>query len=258
MGSIGTFTVFAIGLWPRITGVLAWLLIVSLLANPVTLAEPDQLLAIFSFLLMLGYLLLGQWHSRPSWLGRVFGPARVWPLERASSAGVPDEKAPRSYAANLTVRLLQVHFAVVVLTSGLHKLQPGDWWSGVAFWYPLHPPFETTPQSIQVEAAYANSTLFMLSLAQYIYLGWELAFPFFAWWKRWRPLLLGGAALGWIGALALYDAPLFGPVYLFGCLTYLTPQEWGWLVEKLRQAARLARGQRQITQHRPRGQQAIA
>lgn len=257
-GALVSFALFGLGLWPRITGVVTWVLLVSFLANPVTMAESDQLLSFYAFLLMLGYLLLGQWHGRPSLLGRIFGPARVWPLAglRSPSAGSA-EPAP-SYAANLVVRLLQVQFAIVVLASALQKLQLGDWWSGIAFWYPLHPPFQTTMQSVQAEGVNANSTLFMISLAQYIYLGWELAFPIFAWRKRWRPVLLGGAAIGWIGALAIYREPLFGPVFFFGCLTYLTPEEWSWLTGKLGRNPGTTSHQREMVQDRPRGQQATA
>jgi hypothetical protein len=252
------FGLFALGVCPRLTGVLTWLLVVSFLANPVARAEPDQLLAIFAFILMVGYLLFGQWHSRLSWLGRILVPVTVWPLKRYPAADWSGEGSTPSYAANLAMRLLQVQFAIVVVASGLHKLQSGDWWSGVALWYPLHPPFQTTPESIQAEAANASSTLFMLSLAQYIYLGWELAFPFFAWRKRWRPVLLGGAIIGWMGALAIYGAPLFGPVYLIGCLAFVTPEEWTWLGGKLGLGSTLAREQPQRTQDRLRRQQARA
>jgi hypothetical protein len=119
-----------------------------------------------------------------------------------------------------------VHFALVVVVSALHKLQSGDWWAGVAFWYPLHPPFQTTPDSLQAEAAHAQSTLFFLSLAQYLVLAWQLGFPFFAWRRGWRPVLLGGAMIGWIGCLAIYKQPLFGPIYCISALSYLTPAEW--------------------------------
>jgi hypothetical protein len=256
--ALGIFVVFTLGLWPRLTSILTWLCAVSFVANPVTVAEPEHLLPIFAFYLMVGYLLLGQWHLHQSWLGRILGPARVWPLSSFMATSVPARETAPSHAANLAVRLLQVNFAIVVLTTGLHKLQSGDWWTGVAFWYPLHPPFQVTPESIQAEAANAGSYLFMLSLAQYIYLGWELAFPFFAWRKRWRPLLLGGAAVGWIGALAIYKAPLLGPIYFLGCLAFLTPAEWSWLAKKLGQGTSLARGEPQMIPDRPSRQQARA
>jgi hypothetical protein len=225
-GALTIFALFALGVWPRITGILTWVLVVSFLANPVTQGEADPLLAVFAFYLMLGYVLLGQWDIGQSWYRRLIGPSLVWPLRGLAGTDSPFAESSRSYAANLAIRLLQVHFAIVVVASGLHKLQSGDWWAGVAFWYPLHPPFQTTPESIDAEAASAGSKLFMLSLAQYIYLGWELTFPFFAWRRRWRPILLGGAVVGWIGAVAIYGAPLFGPVYLLGCLSYVTPTEW--------------------------------
>src|SRR5262249_3866844 len=197
--ALAVFILFMLGLLPRITGILTWLFVVSFLANPVVQGEADQIFAFVSFYLMVGYLLFGQWHGRRSWIGRLIGPARVWPLRRLPALDSTNGEFGRSYAANLAVRLLQVHFAIVVLASGLHKLQSGDWWAGVAFWYPLHPPFQTTPESLRAEAAHAQSTLFFLSLAQYLVLAWQLGFPFFAWRRSWRPGLLGGAVTGWIG-----------------------------------------------------------
>jgi hypothetical protein len=224
-GTIAVFVLFALGLWTRVTGVLTWLMVVSFLANPVIRSDADVLLGIIAFYLMIGYLLLGQWSRQLSMKERLLGPVDTRLFGR--------QEATPSFAANLALRLLQVHFALVVVVSGLHKLQIGDWWAGVAFWYPLHPPFETTAASIQKEAANAGPVLFVLSLAQYLYLAWELAFPLFAWRKAWRPVLLGGAFVGWIGCLWIYGQPLFGPVYFLGCLSYLLPEEWRWLSGKL-------------------------
>jgi hypothetical protein len=224
-GSIVLFVLFALGLWTRLTGLLTWVMVVSFSANPVTRAEADVLLVILAFYLMVGCLLLGQW-SRPLLPAeRVLGSSDTWLFGRP--------EAPPSIAANFVLRLLQVHFALVVVVSGLHKLQLGDWWAGAAFWYPLHPPFETTAASIQKEAANRESVLSFLSLAQYLFLAWQLTFPLFAWRKAWRPLLLGGALVGWIGCLWIYRQPLFGPAYFLCCLSYLQPQEWRWLSGKL-------------------------
>jgi hypothetical protein len=146
----------------------------------------------------------------------------------------------------LAIRLIQVHFALVVVVSALHKLQSGDWWAGVAFWYPLHSPFQTTADSLQAEAAHAQSTLFFLSLGQYLVLAWQLGFPFFAWRRGWRPMLLGGALIGWIGCLAIYKQPLFGPIYCIGALSYLTPAEWLAICDKLKLAAAWAIGRKPV------------
>jgi hypothetical protein len=213
--SLLVLALFTAGVWPRLTAPLAWVLVASFLANPAARADGDELLAVLALYLAAGYVLFGLRR------GRLAGPALVWPLSRHG-----DSAAPGSYAANLALRLLQVHVAVVVVVSGLHKLQFGDWWAGVAYWYPLHRPFETTPETIRARASSAGSYLFFLSLAQYAALAWQLAFPFFAWRRAWRPVLLAGGALGWLGAALLYREALFGPALFVGCLSYFTPEEW--------------------------------
>jgi hypothetical protein len=241
--SVAVLVLFTLGLWTRVTAVLTWAIVASFIANPVTSYGPDHLLGVVAFYLMIGYLLLGQWSQAPALSTRLLGSRDSWlfgPWLPGRRADTRTER-PRSYSANLAVRLLQVHFAIVVLVSGLHKLQFGDWWAGVAFWYPLHPPFETTPESVRAHVSDATSYLFMLSLAQYSLLAWQIGFPLFAWRKRWRPVLLGGALVGWVGAVLLYKQPLIGPVFVLGCLSYLTPAEWHWVTEQLARVVRLLR-----------------
>jgi hypothetical protein len=224
-GVIALLVLFTLGIATRVTAVAAWLIVVSCLASPVTRFEADYLLGMLAFYLMIGYLLLGQWDGNLSLWQRLLGTSATWVFRPLLATREPAAARP-SYAANLAVRLVQVHVAVVVVVSGLHKLQFGDWWAGVAFWYPLHPPYQTTAASLKAEALHATSLLFWLSLVQYLVLAWQLGFPLFAWRRRWRPVLLGGAAVGWVGSMALYRLPLFGPVFLIGCLSYLTPEEW--------------------------------
>ena len=54
----------------------------------------------------------------------------------------------------------------------------------------------------------------------------RIGFPLFAWRRRWRPLLLGGAAVGWLVSALLYGLPLFGPAGFIFCLSFVTPPEW--------------------------------
>jgi len=122
------------------------------------------------------------------------------------------------------------------MTTGLFKLQSGDWWSGVAFWYPMHGPFQTTADTLAAERAGAGRQLFFLSLCQYLFLAWELGFPLFAWRRSLRVVLLGGAVIGWIGCLAIYREPLFGPIFFIGALSFLTPSEWLGIADKIQLA----------------------
>jgi hypothetical protein len=131
------------------------------------------------------------------------------------------------------MRLLQAHFAVVMVTSGLHKLQFGDWWSGLALWYPLHPPFETTLAQAQANAANAELYMVLLNIAAYAVLAWQIGFPAFAWRPRWRPVLLAGAALGWLGTAFIYRLPLFGPAFFIACLAFVPSTGWHCLFRTL-------------------------
>jgi hypothetical protein len=226
--SIALFLMFAVGLWTRVTSVLTWLMVASFIGNPLTRLDAEPLLGMLAFYLMIGYVLLGQWNRQVSLYDRILGSNQTLLFGRG--------ERPPSVAANVAIRLLQVHFALVVVVSGLHKLQIGDWWSGVALWYPLHPPFQTTLESLRAEKANAPSTFFFLSLAQYLMLAWQLGFPLFAWRKSWRIVLLGGAVIGWIGCIAIYKQPLFGPIYCIGALSYLTPAEWLGICDKVKVA----------------------
>jgi hypothetical protein len=231
--AVAVIALFTLGLWVRVTAVLTWVLVASFLLSPAVNYDADYLLAILAFYLMIGYVLLGQWSQPLSLAGRLLGPRDTFLFRKRKDEA--DGSNPPSYAANLALRLLQVHFALIMVVSGVHKLQFGEWWGGVAYWYPLHPPFQTTLEDIRAEAPHASLELFLLSLIAYLALAWQISFPAFAWRRRWRVVLLGGAILSWVGALYIYGQPLFGPVYVIACLSYLTPAEWEWLTARMGQ-----------------------
>jgi hypothetical protein len=237
--AMGVIVLFTLGVASRLTAVLTWVLVVSFLASPAASFDADWLLGILAFYLMIGYVLLGQWNGQPSLAGRLLGERKTFLAGWTWNEG---EDVPPSYAANLAVRLLQVHFAILIVVSGLHKLQFGDWWAGVGLWYPLHPPFSLSAERVRAMAAHADSTLIALSLAQYIMLAWQLGFPAFAWRRRWRAVLLGGGVVAWAASVLVYGQPLFGPFYLIGCLSYLTPAEWQGLAAGAAGAMRWATG----------------
>ena len=156
----------------------------------------------------------------------------------------------KSIAANLAIRLLQVHFAIVMVTSGLHKLQIGDWWAGVALWFPLHPPFKTTLADVLVNKPYVNTYFSLLNIATYFTLAWQIGFPLFAWRPRWRIVLLGGGAIGWLAGAFLWQLPLIGPAFLIACLSFVSPAGWhrvlGWLPRQSSQQSAVSSQQPEI------------
>ncbi len=242
-GALAVFALFAAGVWTRVTGVLTYCAVASFAMNPMISYEAEYLLIILAFYLMIGYLLLGQWGGNLSLAGRLLGSSDTLLLGRMRPRNDDDlvVARPPSTGANLALRLLQVHFALILVVSGLHKLQSGDWWAGVAFVFPLNRPFETTPESLRAFAASAGAILFFMSLAQYLYLAWEIGFPLFAWRTGWwRLVLVGGAAGRWVVWLFLLGQPLFGPIFFVACLSFVTAAEWRWLLGLFTRPARRA------------------
>jgi hypothetical protein len=235
--SVAVLAAFTLGLAPRITALLSWTVVVSFSANPALEYEGDVLLALVAFYLALGFLVGAGRRPGQSWLSWLLAPG--WPLSRLTRSG--NQPAQPSLGANLALRLLQVHFAVVVVASCLHKLQFGDWWAGVALWYPLVSPLQMTAAEARAMAGNGESFLFALSAAGYAVLGWQLAFPLFAWRPGWRWLLLGGAFVGWLGTALVYDLPVVGPALVLSCLAYLSPAEWQRWLGRLRRAGQVLR-----------------
>lgn len=226
--SLVAVILFTLGVWPRLTGVLTWVVVASFAANPVLEGDANGLVLLLAFYLMIGYLLLGQYEPARSLGYRLLGPGDTWLLGRSRGA----EPRP-SIGANLALRLMQVHMAIVVVTSGLHKLQFGDWWSGVALWYPLYPPLETTLAQARTHARHGEFYIGVLSLLAYLGLAWQIGFPLFAWRPGWRLVLVGGAALGWLVTGLVYHVPVFGPAYFVACLSFVTAGEWQRLLGRL-------------------------
>lgn len=227
--ALAVFALFALGVAVRITAVLSWVLVASFISNPVIDYGADHLLLVLAFYFMIGYLLWGQWNGSPSWVDRIVGPWKASVLSRWFKRPADRDEQRPSYAANLVLRCIQVHFAIVIVVSALHKLQFGDWWTGFALWFSLHPPFETNPQQLLANAQDIQRNMLWVSLAAYLMLGWQLGFPLFAWKPSFRWLLLGGAVVGWIGCIYFYRLPLFGPIWVVVCLSYLTVAEWEWI-----------------------------
>jgi hypothetical protein len=228
--AIAVLVLFTLGVWTPLTATLTWLVVGSFSASPALGADADSLLLILALYLMIGYVLRGLSLDK---LGLGYVLLR-WGDRSTLLLGGRTCVEPQlsSRAANFALRLLQVHLAILVLVSGLHKLQFGDWWAGSSLWYPLHPLMELTRTSAGTPEQVSTS-LWFLGLAGYGVLAWQIGFPFFAWRQRWRIVLLGGAVLGWLGCALIYREPVFGPALLVSSLSYVAAPEWQRLLGRL-------------------------
>ncbi|GAA4440780.1 hypothetical protein [Bremerella cremea] len=101
-----------------------------------------------------------------------------------------------SYAANIAIRLIQIHVSAFYLMMGLSKLGGMVWWNGEAMWWMI-----AQPDTRLIDLTFLrdkNLRLFVFGWTHLVVF-FELAFGLLIWFKIWRPLLTVLATLHWLG-----------------------------------------------------------
>lgn len=201
---------FWLGLATRVTSILSFVITVSY-AYRAHMANfgLDQINAILCL-----YLCLGPSGARLS-LDRMID---VWRWKRKTESTLtPCPEIESSAAANLALRLVQVHFCVIYFYAGFSKLQGAAWWSGEAVWL-----------------AFANQeyqSMNMTWIAWYPWIGeimthttiiWEVSFAAAIWVKALRPYVLAVGLCLHIGIGSAMGMWTFGLIMIFGHVAFWT------------------------------------
>lgn len=203
MASLLVLVLFTVGLWTRVTSVLALVVVVSY-ANRLFFATfgLDQINAMLACYLAVSPS--GDALSVDQWLRGRRNDTDRW-------------TAAPSIGANLGVRLIQVHMCIVYMYAGLAKLEGLSWWEGYAMW--------------QAFANYEYQTLDVTWLAPHDWVWnsmthavivWEVSFCSLVWFPLLRPLVLGMAVLTHLGIGLCLGMWTFGLVMLIGCSAFLS------------------------------------
>jgi len=199
--SMVVFALFTVGLFTRVTSILSFAAAVSY-ANRV----PPALFGLDQINIMLNlYLAIG-----PS--GAAFSVDR-WLAQRRSGISVP---AAPSSAANLAIRLIQVHMCVIYFFAGISKLQGPSWWDGEAMWRAFA---NLEYQSLDMTWLAAHPWL--VNAMSHLSVMWEISFCVLIWHKRFRPLVLALAVVLHVGIGACLGMWTFGLIMLVGCAAFL-------------------------------------
>ncbi len=194
---------FTVGLWTRVTAVLAALITISYAHRAEgALFGLDQLNGFLALYLAVG----------PS------GGAYSLDCWRKRRAGLEFAAARPTVTANLAIRLIQVHMCVVYLFAGLGKLRGDTWWEGTALWGAF--------------ANYEYQTLDMTWLAGYplfvnfvtqLILVWEITYCVLVWPRLIRPIVLFLAIPLHLGIGLSMGMMTFGLIMLVGNLAFVPP-----------------------------------
>lgn len=233
------FFCLMIGLFSRTMAVLAFLTAVSY-ATHVTPGAFFGLDKINCMLTM--YVMLGPCGAR-------YSVDRLWALRRGASP----ETEP-SIAANLALRLIQLHMCVIYLFSGLGKLQGVRWWDGSATWFAI-----ASSEYRSLDMTWLSSEfpflgldiklLYLVDFLTHATIALELFYCCLVW-NRWaRPWVLMGAIgmhlfIG--GAMGMIT---FGLVMIFGNLAFFSPETIRRFCDPLARRVKLALiGERALTE----------
>lgn len=129
--------------------------------------------------------------------------------------------APRpSVLANIAVRLLQLHLALVMLMMGLAQLNGQVWWAGEAVWW-----LNARPESRLVDLTrFLREHPFVMNAWTHAIVWYELAFSVLIW-NRWaRPILLVAGLPIWASLGLATGMPAFALTMFVATLAFVPPE----------------------------------
>jgi hypothetical protein len=204
---LGALMLFTAGLFSRVTSVVAFIFVISLIHRGPMLARPmEDVLA-----MVMLYLCIG-----PS--GGSFSLDRLW--RKQSSAADETIATPPSTSANIALRLIQVHLALIHFAMAIGQLRDDSWWMGRAMW-----GFIGKPDSAYVDMTWLADYMYLLNLWTHGIVVFEFAFALLIWNRLARPILFVAAVLVW-GSVGLVSGMVdFSLVMLAATLAFV-PAEW--------------------------------
>jgi Vitamin K-dependent gamma-carboxylase len=230
VSALAVMLLFTLGLWTRVTSVLTWMAAMCYLHRLSTsLFGMDTMLIIVLMYLMIGNC--GATLSLDRWLER-----RRLRREQGDAA---DLALKPSWSANLAIRLIQIHFCVIYLTSGMSKLQGATWWSGTALWLCF-----ANANFAPMRVGLYNQLLVFLCQNRWLWeifmsasvaftLFTEVCFTFLVWNKRWRPIMVACSVLMHVGIGVIMGLVVFSLFMLTMVLAFVPPDQMRIFVESL-------------------------
>jgi hypothetical protein len=211
--AIAAAVAFALGLFTRLSGLLT---LVALLAYVHRVPQvAGHIEPVLSFLLL--YLCIAPSGACLSLDRRLFGSAK----KRSFLALLMGSDEP-TVAANLGLRLIQVHLAMFYAMLGLTKLYGDAWWDGNAIWLLLA---QTQSRPLDLTGLRRAGQLgeYFLNFWTHSIVYFELAFGVLIWSRLGRPVLLVLSVVAWISIILATGQLLFALTMLAAGLAFVPP-----------------------------------
>jgi hypothetical protein len=205
---------FTLGLFSRVTCVLTLLTVLAYVHRAPMITGPFE--PILTMLLF--YLCLA-----PS--GAVFSLDQIIARYRARRS--PDlqvtlqKRGHDSLAANISLRMMQVHVCALYVMMGLTKLAGDPWWRGDAIWW-----LAASTESRWLDVTFLYRYPLLINVWTHAVVAFELLFPILIWHRLIRPLLLCAGFAMWPLLAVVSGQISFCCIMLIANLCFVPPQAW--------------------------------
>lgn len=195
---------FMVGLFTRVTSVLACLLTISYCHRlEGALFGLDQVNAMLAMYLMIGPC------------GAVYSVDR-WIAKRKAGGQLP--RPPATTSCSVATRLIQIHMCIIYLFGGISKMRGEMWWDGTAVWYAV-----SNLEYQSIDMTWLVRYPWLIALLSHITVFWETFYCFLVWPRATRPITLA-VAVCVHGGIALFLGMItFGTAMIIGNMAFLPP-----------------------------------
>jgi hypothetical protein len=132
-----------------------------------------------------------------------------------------------SVAANIAIRLIQLHMCVIYFFSASAKLLGAAWWDGTAVWWAV-----AIYEYQSIDMTWLAAWPVLVAALTYGTVFWELTYPVLVWPRATKPIVLAVAVLAHGGIALFLGMITFGLVMLIGNLAFVPPQLVRMVVER--------------------------
>jgi hypothetical protein len=206
---LAVLVLFAIGLWARVTTVLALVVFLSDVNRAPVLTSLTEPIAAMTML----YLCLapcGRYYSVDAWFR----------ARRKTDPRLPEAPAePLSTMSTIATRLIQVHLALFVAMMGLSKLSGDVWWIGTGMWWLL-----SREESRLADLTWLHRAPMLLDAWTHVIVFFELVFPIAVWIPLARPLLLALGVFVWASIALVTGDVTFALMMCVASLAFISPE----------------------------------
>lgn len=222
------FALFTIGLYTRVTSVLAWAASLCYIhRGQLYLFGQDTMQTILITYLMIGpsgaTLSIDALRKRYRAALALMGSGnRSAPWATAALAGPQP-----SWLANFAIRMFQINFCFIYLSSGFSKLKGSTWWQHEAAWLILANPefglirYQAYDWFLRVLAESRFLTALYAAFVTLFTLATEIGLPFLIW-TRLRPVMVTMSALLHFGIALMMGLTVFS-LYMYALLLCYLP-----------------------------------